>query len=659
MTQLQAAIESHLHEARAFPPPPSFARNAWIKSREEYDRLYRHSIERPEEFWGAVAGELHWFRKWDQVLDWEPPYAKWFVGGKTNIAYNCLDAQVERGLGDKTAILWEGEPWSTGQAEVRRISFRELRDDVCRFANGLKNLGVRKGDRVTIYMPMVAEAAIAMLACARLGAVHSVIFTGFSSQAIMDRVEDAESHVLITADGGWRGGQAVPLKARVDEALKTTEIVRKVVVLKRTGEPVQMVKGRDVWWSDVAAGQSADCPAEPMDAEDMLFVLYTSGSTGKPKGIIHTTGGYMVGTYLTSKYVFDLHDNDVFWCTADLGWITGHSYVVYGPLANGATTVMYEGAPDYPDSGRFWSIVERHKVSIFYTAPTAIRASMRAGREFPDEHDLSSLRLLGSVGESINPEVWTWYHQVIGQGRCPIVDTWWQTETGMIMLTPLPGVTATKPGSATLPFFGVEAAVVDRTGRQLPANSGGVLVLRRPWTAMLRGVFRDPDRYQRQYWWDVPGNFFTGDGARCDQDGYFWILGRVDDVLNVSGHRLGTAEIEYALAGHEAVAEAAAVGMPHELKGQAVAVFVTLKPGFEPSEQLKQRLIEEVVKQIGAMARPDQVRFADALPKTRSGKIMRKLLKELAASEDEQPKAGDRTVEDLGILARLREQDAR
>jgi acetyl-CoA synthetase len=651
----QAAIESAQQETRLFPPPAEFAPDAWISSREQYEQMYRESIDRPDEFWSRIAGELHWFKRWDKVLDWTMPNAKWFVGAQTNLSHNCLEHQIAQGRGDKTAILWEGEPLADGQPEIRRISYNELKSEVCRFANGLKSLGVKKGDRVTIYMPMVPEAAVAMLACARLGAAHSVIFGGFSSQAIADRVEDAESSIIITADGGHRRGQVVPLKNNVDEALTKTQRVKKVVVLRRTGQAVNMVDGRDVWWKHVTANQSDQCPAEPMDAEDLLYVLYTSGSTGKPKGIIHTTAGYMVGCYITTKYVFDIHEQDVYWCTADVGWVTGHSYVVYGPLSNGATTLMYEGAPNFPDFSRFWDVIQRHNVNIFYTAPTAIRAFMRAGREFVDKHDLSSLRLLGSVGEPINPEAWMWYRQVIGHDRCPIVDTWWQTETGAIMITPLPGVTPTKPGSATLPFFGVDAAIVDRDGKEQPLNSGGLLVVRKPWPSMLRGIFKDPDRYVRQYWSDVPGYYFTGDGARRDQDGYFWIMGRVDDVLNVSGHRLGTAEIESALVAHESVAEAAVVGMPHEMKGQGVAAFVTLKAGVKPSDALKKALMDMVVKQIGAIARPDQIRFTDALPKTRSGKIMRRLLKEVATGGE--VKGDTTTLEDFNVLANLKQQE--
>jgi len=653
------AIESSLQENRVFPPAAAFSARARVKSREEYERLYRQSIDRPEEFWGNVARELHWFKPWERLLEWKAPYAQCSVGGTTTVSHTRPDRVTAAGKGDKAAILWEGEPAAHGTpeggGEVRRITYRALRDEVCRFANGLKKLGVKKGDRVTIYMPMVPEAAVAMLACARIGAPHSVIFGGFSSQAIADRVEDAKSHVIITADGGYRRGQVVPLKKNVDEALTKTSQVQRVIVLKRTGENVNMVGGRDIWWDQVIAGMDTNCPAEPMDAEDLLFVLYTSGSTGKPKGIIHTTAGYMIGCYLTTRDVFDIHDEEIYWCTADVGWVTGHSYVVYGPLCNGTTTFMYEGAPNFPDFGRFWAMIQRHKINIMYTAPTAIRAFMRAGRQFPDKYEMSSLRLLGTVGEPINPEAWMWYHQVIGHGRCPIVDTWWQTETGAIMITPLPGVTPTKPGTATLPFFGVDAAIVDRNGKELGPNQGGLLVVRRPWPSMLRGILNDPERYVKQYWSDVPGMYFTGDGARRDNDGYFWIMGRIDDVINVSGHRLGTAEVESALVSHDSVAEAACVGMPHELKGQGLAAFVTLRSGVPPTEELKKELVGVVAKQIGSFAKPDQIRFTESLPKTRSGKIMRRLLKELATSGEVR---GDvTTLEDFSVLAKLKEQE--
>jgi acetyl-CoA synthetase len=656
MSEQSSGIESSQQENRIFPPPPAFSQKAHIKSLDDYRRTYSESIDDPEKFWGQIAESFHWFKKWEKVLEWESPYGRWFVGGQTNVSYNCLDRQIEQGRGDKTAIIWEAEPISSeGRPEIRRITFRQLKDDVCRFANGLKKLGVKKGDRVTVYMPQTPDAAVAMLACARIGAPHSVIFGGFSSQAIADRVEDAQSQFLITADGGYRRGAIVALKKNVDEAMTKTDRVKKVIVLMRTGEKVNWNAERDVWWSDVIAGQLADCPAEPMDSQDTLFVLYTSGSTGKPKGIIHATGGYMVGTALTTKYVFDIQPNDIYWCTADVGWITGHSYVVYGPLANGATILMYEGAPNFPDFSRFWAIIERHKVNIFYTAPTAIRAFMRAGTELVDKHDLSSLRLLGTVGEPINPEAWMWYRQTIGKNKCPIVDTWWQTETGMIMIAPLPGATPTKPGTATLPFFGVDAAIVTKDGKELGPNQGGLLVVRKPWPSMLVGIFNDPDRYVRQYWSDVPGMYFTGDGARRDADGYFWIMGRVDDVLNVSGHRLGTAEIESALVAHASVAEAAVVGVPHEMKGQGVAAFVTLKTGTKPSDQLKKELIDGVARQIGSLAKPDQIRFTDSLPKTRSGKIMRRLLKEVAAGGE--VKGDTTTLEDFSVLARLKEQD--
>jgi acetyl-CoA synthetase len=661
----QTNIESAMQEHRVFPPPPKFVSRARVGSFEEYVRMYRQSIREPEAFWSGIAQQLHWIKMWDSVLEWNAPHAKWFVGGRLNVCYNCVDLQIDRGLGKKTAILWEGEPMhvsasprASGGApsvEVRDISYDELHDEVCKFANGLRALGIRKGDVVTIYMPMVPEAAIAMLACARIGAPHSVIFGGFSSQAIVDRVEDAKSTVIITADGGRRRGSVVPLKANVDEALKKTSLVKKVVVYKHTGNACHMEEGRDIWWGDAVARQSTVCPPEPMDSEDPLFILYTSGSTGKPKGILHTTAGFLVGAYVTTKYVFDIRERDTYWCTADIGWITGHTYVVYGPLSNGTTTVMYEGAPNFPDFGRLWSVVQRHKVNIFYTAPTAIRAFMRAGREFVDKYDLSSLRLLGTVGEPINPEAWMWYQQVVGHGKCPIVDTWWQTETGAIMISPLPGAIPTKPGSATLPFFGVDAAIVDREGKELGPNQGGLLVIRKPWPSMLRGIYNDPERYARQYWSDIPGFYFTGDGARRDADGYFWIMGRVDDVLNVSGHRLGTAEIESALVGHPAVAEAAVVGMPHELKGQGVAAFVTLKAGIQPSDPLKKELTEAVAKAIGSIAKPDQIRFTDALPKTRSGKIMRRLLKEVATGGE--IKGDTTTLEDLSVLAKLKEQD--
>jgi len=647
MTTVESSgISSLMKEGRKFPPPLEFSAQAHIKTLDEYRAMYKRSIEDPQGFWAEAAENLHWFKKWDKVMDWHRPDAKWFIGGLTNLSYNCLDLQIERGLGDHTAILFEGEP-----GDIRRISFNELCKEVCRFANALKKLGVKQGDRVTLYMPMIPELAVAMLACARIGAPHSVIFGGFSSQAIVDRVEDADSKIIITADGGWRRGKVVPLKANVDEACEKTPLVKTVVVFKRIGEPVNMVQGRDIWWHDAVADVEPQCPAEPLDAEHMLYLLYTSGSTGKPKGIYHSTGGYMVYTNLTAKYVFDLKPDDVFWCTADIGWVTGHSYVVYGVLSNGVTTLMYEGAPNQPDWDRFWDIVERHQVTKFYTAPTALRAFMRQGDDHPNKHDLSSLKVLGSVGEPINPEAWMWYHRVIGKEKCPIVDTWWQTETGGMMITPLPGVTPTKPGSATLPFFGVEPAVVDKDGKEQDPNVGGFLIIRNTWPGILRGIYGDRPRFEKQYWQEIEGVYFAGDSSRCDEDGYFWIMGRVDDVINVSGHRLGTAEIESALVSHKSVAEAAVVGIPDEIKGQGIAAFVTLVKDVEPGPDLKKELINHVSENIGKVARPDQLRFTEALPKTRSGKIMRRLLVELATSGE--VKGDTTTLEDFAVLSRL------
>ncbi|MCG3130615.1 MAG: Acetyl-coenzyme A synthetase [Phycisphaerae bacterium] len=645
-----AGIQSVLKESRVFPPQETFARQAHLRGLDEYRRQHARSLADPEGFWAEAAADLHWFRRWERVVDWKLPDAKWFVGGKTNVSYNCLDLQIERGRGDHTAILWEGEP-----GEIRRLTFSDLRREVCRFANGLRKLGVRSGDRVTLYMPMIPELAVAMLACARIGAPHSVIFGGFSSQAIVDRVIDAESHTIVTADGGYRRGAVVPLKANVDDACAKTDLVKRVIVFRRTGQAVPMQPGRDVAWDELVKDVPDECPAEPLDSEHMLYLLYTSGSTGKPKGIHHTTAGYMVYTRLSARYVFDLKPDDVYWCTADIGWVTGHSYVVYGILANGVTTLMYEGAPNHPAWDRFWDIIERHKVTKFYTAPTALRAFMRQGEEHPNKHDLSSLKLLGTVGEPINPEAWMWYHRVIGKERCPIVDTWWQTETGGILITPLPGVTPTKPGSATLPFFGVEPDIVDKSGTSQPANVGGFLVIRKPWPAMLRGIYGDRDRYVRQYWSEVPGVYFAGDSARRDEDGYFWIMGRIDDVIKVAGHRLGTAEVESALVSHPKVAEAAVVGIPHDIKGQAIAAFVTLRLGSTPTDALKKELVEHVGHTLGALAKPEQIRFTDALPKTRSGKIMRRLLVEIATKGE--VKGDTTTLEDFGILAKLAAKD--
>jgi acetyl-CoA synthetase len=643
-------LDSTLHEHRVFPPPADFAAKAHVKSLEEYETLYRRSIQDPQRFWADIASELHWFAPWTSVLDWNPPLARWFVGGKLNLCYNCVDRHVLGDRKDKVAILWESEP-----GETRTLTYGELYLEVQKFANVLKGLGVRKGDRVAIYMGMTPELAIALLACARIGAVHSVIFGGFAANALVDRINDASCVALVTQDGSYRRGQEVRLKPIADEALKNCPTVKHVVVYRRTGSAVNMEPGRDQWWHDLLAKAPAECPAEPLDAEDPLYILYTSGTTGKPKGLVHTTGGYSVQTYLTSKLIFDLKPDDVYWCTADIGWVTGHSYVVYGILQNGVTTVMYEGAPNFPEADRMWKIVDNHKVTVFYTAPTAIRACIKWGDQYPLRHSLSSLRLLGTVGEPINPETWIWYREMIGKGRCPIVDTWWQTETGAIMLAPLPGAIPTKPGSATRPFLGIEPAIVNREGETVPAGSGGLLVIRKPWPSMARTIFNDPDRYAQTYWSEVPGNYFSGDGARVDEDGDYWLMGRVDDVINVSGHRLGTMEVESALVSHPKVAEAAVVGRPHDLKGQAIAAFVSLESSHEPSPQLKEELREWVAREIGSLARPDDIRFTQALPKTRSGKIMRRLLRELATNGE--IKGDTTTLEDFTVIAQLRDSD--
>ena len=639
-------IESVLQEKRTFAPPESFRENAKLNSLEEYERLYRQSLDDPDAFWSNVAGELHWFRKWKTVQEWNEPFVKWFVGGQTNPSYNCLDYQLEQGRGDKVAILWEGEPGDT-----RSLTYRDMLREVSKFANALKAKGIQKGDRVAIYMPMIPEAAVAMLACARIGATHSVVFGGFSATALSDRIIDAEAKAVITADGGYRRGNILPLKPAVDEALERCPTVESVFVVKRTGNDVDMQDGRDYWYHEALQDVSEHCPAEPLDAEHPLFILYTSGSTGKPKGVLHTVGGYQTYTYLTTKYVFDLKADDVYWCTADVGWITGHSYIVYGPMLNGATQIVYEGAPNHPGPDRFWELVAKYRATIFYTAPTAIRAFMKWGEEYPNKHDLSSLRLLGTVGEPINPEAWIWYQRVIGGNRCPIIDTWWQTETGGIMLTTLPGVHAAKPGSAGVPFFGVEPAIVDVNGEEQATNDGGYLVIKRPWPSMLRTVYGDDDRYRAQYWTEIPHVYFAGDGARRDEDGYFWIMGRVDDVVNVSGHRLGTMEVESALVSHEAVAEAAVVGRPDEIKGQGIVAFVTLEGNRQGTPELREELRKHVSKEIGAIARPDEIRFADALPKTRSGKIMRRLLRNIAAGQEA---SGDiSTLEDKSVVEKL------
>jgi len=643
---MEKNIESHLKETRVFKPARAFAKNARIGSLEQYRRMYRESIRTPEKFWAREARELIWQQSWKKVLDWKPPFAKWFVGGKLNVAENCLDRHLQGPRRNKAAIIWEGEP-----GDKRILTYQQLHREVCRFANVLKRNQVRKGERVIIYLPTIPEASIAMLACARIGAIHSVVFGGFSADSIRDRIVDCGATTVITADGGYRRGAIVPLKQNVDQALQGQTTVRRVIVFRRAGNDIHIEEGRDVWWHRELEYVTAKCPAVALDSEHPLFILYTSGSTGKPKGILHTSGGYLVGIYSTAKYVFDLREDDIYWCTADVGWVTGHSYVIYGPLAAGATTVMYEGAPNWPEPDRFWRIIEEYAVSILYTAPTAIRAFIRWGDKWIKKHDLSSLRLLGSVGEPINPQAWIWYHDKIGGGRCPIVDTWWQTETGAIMIAPLPGAIPTKPGSATLPLFGVDPAVVDAEGKEVPANVGGKLIVRRPWPSMLRSIYGDKPRYKKQYWSEYKGKYLTGDGARRDKDGYFWIVGRIDDVLNVAGHRLGTSEIESALVSHAKVAEAAAVGRPDELKGQGVVVFVTLKGGINPTPSLKEELRDHVGVHIGAIAKPDEVRFAEALPKTRSGKIMRRLLKEIAGGKTI---TGDTTtLEDFSVLAKL------
>jgi acetyl-CoA synthetase len=644
------AIDSVLNEQRVFEPPAEFSAGAQIKSRAEYDRLYKEAKDDPEAFWAKIAQELHWFKPWDRVLEWKPPFAKWFLGGELNISYNCLDRHAATWRKNKAAIQWEGEP-----GDSRALTYQQLLREVSKCANVLKSLGVQKGDRVAIYMGMVPELPIAMLACARIGAAHTVVFGGFSAQALIDRINDCGALAVITQDGAFRRGAEVKLKEAVDQALPQCATVKNVLVYRRTGSNVAMRAGRDHWWHELMETASSDCPAEPVDAEHPLYLLYTSGTTGKPKGILHTTGGYAVGSYITAKWIFDLREEDTYWCSADIGWVTGHTYVVYGMLQNGASVVMYEGGPTWPEPDRFWRIIQKYKVSIFYTAPTSIRAFMKLGEQWPRKHDLSSLRLLGSVGEPINPEAWMWYREGIGGGRCPIIDTWWQTETGATMISPLPGAIATKPGSATLPLPGIIADVVTREGVSVPPGSGGFLVIKQPWPSMLRTIYGDPERYQEQYWSQIPGMYFAGDGARIDADGYFWLLGRVDDVLNVAGHRLSTMEIESALVANPMVAEAAVVGRPDEVKGQAVSAFVTLKSGQAPSEENKNLLRQWVAKEIGPIAKPDDIRFTDSLPKTRSGKIMRRLLRELATNGE--VKGDTTTLEDFSVLAKLSSDD--
>jgi acetyl-CoA synthetase len=634
----QNSIESVLHETRRFAPPENFHGNL---SLEQYQSMYKHSIENPEDFWAGIASELHWFEPWNQVLEWNEPHAKWFLGAKTNISYNCLDRHLEHHA-NKVALVWEGEP-----GDVRKLTYAELHTEVCKFANVLKSLGVSAGDRVTIYLPMIVEAVVAMLACTRIGATHSVVFGGFSAGALADRINDCGSTLLITADGSYRRGAIVPLKQNVDEALENAPGIKNVVVVRRTAHEITWTP-QDHWYHDLMQTASSDCPATPLDAEHPLFILYTSGSTGKPKGVLHTTGGYMVGTYLTAKYVFDLRHSDTYFCTADVGWITGHSYVVYGILANAGTSLIFEGAPNYPHAGRLWEIIEKHQATILYTAPTAIRSFMRGGDEQPNRFNLSSLRLLGTVGEPINPEAWLWYHRVIGKEKLPIIDTWWQTETGSMMITTIPGAHETKPGSAGLPMFGVDAAIVDKEGNELGANEGGFLVIRKPFPSMLRTVYGDDERFKRQYYGEIPNVYFAGDGARRDEDGYFTIVGRIDDVLNVSGHRLGTMEVESALVSHPSVAESAVVGRPDPIKGEGIIAFVTLKTGKTATAE---ELRAHVTKEIGAIARPDEIKFTDSLPKTRSGKIMRRLLRQIASG---QAMSGDTsTLEDVSVIQKL------
>ncbi len=645
-------IDNVMHETRKFPPTPEFQAKSRIPSWEAYQELYRESTEDWENFWRSQANaELHWYQPFSSVFEQDDEGVRWFDGGTTNVAYNCLDANLAAGLGDRIAIIWEGEP-----GEIVRLTYQQLHEEVCRFANVLQDLGVVAGDVVSIYMPMTPELAVAMLACARIGAVHSVIFAGFSAEAIADRNNDASAKIQLTADGSWRRGKILPLKETIDQALAKSPTVEKCVVLRRTEQSVTMQSGRDLWWHELMAAASADCPAPALPSEQPLFILYTSGSTGKPKGILHTSAGYNLWVKLTFRWVFDWRPEDIYWCTADCGWVTGHSYIVYGPLSNGATVLMYEGAPNFPAEDRFWDIVERHQVSILYTAPTAIRAIIKWGDEHVDKHDLKSLRLLGTVGEGINPEAWMWYHEKVGAQRCPIVDTWWQTETGGIMLSPLPGAIATKPGSCTFPLPGVVPAIIDESGERVDRpNQGGRLCIAQPWPGMLRGIWGDPQRHHAQYWEAVPGMYLTGDNARFDEDGYFWIMGRIDDVINVSGHRLSTIEVESALVSHPRVAEAAAVGRPDPLKGQAICVFVSVK-GAEPDEQLRQELKQHVRKEIGALAVPDDIRFTAALPKTRSGKIMRRLLRDIAEGKKE-VRQDTSTLEDIAVLAKLHENE--
>ena len=650
MSDEKKSIVSMSTEGRKFPPPASFTEKAHIKSIEQYQEMYDRSVKDPDGFWGEMAENLHWFKKWDKVQDsnFDELKMQWFVGGKINVAYNCLDRHLGTERENKAAIVWQGEP----EEDSRTYTYKELHREVCKFANVLKSKGVKKGDRVAIYLPMIPELAIAMLACARIGAIHSIVFGGFSAEALRDRILDSECKMLITSDGSFRSGKTIPLKKNADAAAAACPCVENVIVVQRTKSDVSLDEGKEFWWHDVMKDAAEECPAEELDAEDPLFILYTSGSTGKPKGVLHTQAGYLIFTMVSFKYIFDYHDEDIFWCTADIGWITGHSYIVYGPLAAGATSLMFEGVPTYPEPDRFWQVVEKYKVNIFYTAPTAIRAVAKEGNKWPEKHDLSSLRLLGTVGEPINPEAWMWYYDIIGGGRCPIVDTWWQTETGGILITPLAGCMTIKPGSASRPFFGVEPAILKDDGTPCGVNEGGYLVIKKPWPGIMRTVYGEHERFKETYFVRFPGNYFTGDGCRIDEDGDYWLMGRIDDVLNVSGHRIGTAEVESALVSHIKVAEAAVVGMPHEIKGQGIYAFVTLNVGVEKTDELKKELVKHVRVEIGPIATPDKIQFTDALPKTRSGKIMRRILQKIAA--DETDKIGDTsTLADPTVVEHL------
>ncbi len=643
----KSTIEHVMTETRKYPPIKDFQERAYIKDMTEYQKMYKCSIENPEDFWGEIADkEIHWFKKWDKVLSWDPPFAKWFEGGKLNVSYNCLDRHLNTWRKNKAALIWESE-----HGISRIYTYQQLHREVCKFANVLINHGIKKGDRVCIYLPMVPELVISMLACTRIGAVHSIVFGGFSAESLRDRINDMDANLLITSDGSFRRGKRIPLKANVDIALMSCPGIKTVIVVNVAGLVVNMKGGRDHWWDDLMPYASTFCECEEMDAEDPLFILYTSGTTGKPKGILHTSAGYLTYVHTTAKYMFDLHDEDTLWCTADIGWITGHSYIVYGPLSNGATSVMFEGVPNYPRPDRFWEIAEKYGVNIFYTAPTAIRAIKRDGNEWVKKHDLGKIRLLGSVGESINPETWIWYHEVVGGGRCPIIDTWWQTETGGALITPLPGAMTLKPGSASRPFFGIEAKVFDEKGDTVPVNQGGYLVITKPWPGMARTIWGDPERFKNTYFKKYKNIYFTGDGCRIDEDGDFWLMGRIDDVVNVSGHRIGTAEVESALVSHESITEAAVVPMPHEIKGQGLFAFVTLKKNYTPDRNLRSELLKHITNEIGPIAKPDIIQFTDALPKTRSGKIMRRILKQIAMNSED---IGDTTtLADPSVVDRL------